>query len=193
VLERFDASKAWPEAEFLAPPSGDYWVLAPGSLAESRRWPAEKFLSLARTIVAKTGWKGLIVGSPSEVRLADQLCEDRSLGLLNLCGKGSPAGLAEVFGGACFTLSNDSGLAHVASLCGSPVQIVWGAGDPKVTAPVGPGKVRVLFNPVDCWPCVRNFCGRPPTTLRLECLLGVSPEAVWNELESGLLRKRGAS
>ena len=185
VVDGFDAGRAWPGAEASDPPQKPYWVLAPGSTAESRRWPAEGFAALAREIQKDTGLKGVIIGGPAETRLAMELTADDSLDLIDLTAQGSVASNWKIFAGARFTVSNDSGLAHVAALCGSPVQIVWGAGNPKHTEPLGPGKVRVMFNPVDCWPCERNTCALP-VGRKFECLRGMQPDAVWKEIQSGL-------
>jgi len=185
VVPEFDAQNAWPEADPVDAPQGTYWVVAPGSVAESRRWPVENFLALARIISAETGMPGFIVGGPSEVAIATTLCEDRSVKLKDLTAQGSAASYWKVFKNAHFTVSNDSGLAHVASLCGSPVQIVWGAGDPKRTEAIGPGKTRVLFNPIDCWPCEKNICLRVNGP-KLECLKGINPELLWKEIKHGL-------
>jgi ADP-heptose:LPS heptosyltransferase len=127
----------------------------------------------------------VIVGGRSEAPLAEQLCEDSSLKLLDLTAQGPVSSYSGLFQKARFTVSNDSGLAHVASLCGSPVQIIWGAGDPKRTQPLGPGKARVLFNPVDCWPCERNVCSREGED-RLKCLKGIEPEAAFKEVREEL-------
>jgi heptosyltransferase II len=185
VVEKFEAEKAWPETELVEPPAEPYWVLAPGSQAESRRWSVEAFAALARQILSERGWRGVIVGGASETRLAIQLTEDRSLGLIDLTAQGTVPSNWKLFANAKFTVSNDSGLAHVAALCGSPVQVVWGAGDPKHTEPLGPGRVRVIFNPVDCWPCERNTCELPEGR-KFECLRGIAAPVVWKEIESGI-------
>jgi heptosyltransferase-2 len=183
---RFEPQKAWASAEPLTPPvSGPYWVLAPGSTAETRRWPLENFTNLARKISAETGWSGVVVGGVSEAPIAARLCEDQELGLKDFTAQGSVASLWPIFQNAKLTVSNDSGLAHVASICGSPVQIVWGAGDPKRTEPLGPGRVRVLFNPVDCWPCEKNTCSQE-AGLKLGCIRGIGADAVWEEMKRGL-------
>jgi heptosyltransferase-2 len=195
VQKEFNAASAWPQGAPLSgdtgvvePPEGPYWVLAPGSAAESRRWPTEYFAALARQVVAETGMKGLVVGGSSESTIALDLCEDRKPKLQDWTAQGSVSSYWKLFKNAAFTVSNDSGLAHVASLCGSPVQIIWGAGDPRRTEPIGPGKVRVIFNPIECWPCEKNVCLRASGE-RLECLKGISPETVWKEIKSGLRPK----
>lgn len=184
-LREFGVATAWPETEVLTPPSGEYWVLAPGSNAESRRWPIENFTALARRVQAETGLPGVVVGGIAEMPLAESLCSDPTLKLTDLTGQGSVPALWKVFRGAKFSVCNDSGLAHVASLCGSPTVIVWGAGQPSRTRPIGPGKTRIVLNPIECWPCERNTCALPPGR-KLECLRGIQAETVWKEIQSGL-------
>jgi len=184
VLPKFPVREAWPQVKMLEPPTEDYWVLAPGTTAESRRWPLESFKALARRVVSERGWKGVIVGGPMEAPVAERLCDERGLKLEDWTAQGSVASLWKIFRHAKFTVANDSGLAHVAALCGSPVQVAWGAGDPKRTRPMGPGKVQLALNPVDCWPCERNTCSLPDAR-KLECLRGVQPETIWEEVVSG--------
>ena len=145
----------------------------------------ENFANLARKIAAETGWTGIVVGGVSEAPHRSETLRGPELKLMDFTAQGSVASLWPVFAGAKFTVSNDSGLAHVASICGSPVQIVWGAGDPKRTEPLGPGRVRVLFNPVDCWPCERNSCSQPEG-LKLACIRGIDSANVWEEMKRGI-------
>jgi heptosyltransferase II len=184
-LARFDSEASWPGVELVDPPNGPYWVLAPGATAESRRWSAENFAALARVVVGETGWMGVVVGGAGEAPIAARLCEDQELRLIDMTAQGAPSCYSKVFAGAKFSVTNDSGLAHVASLCGSPVQIVWGGGDPKRTEALGPGKVRIVFNPVDCWPCERNGCTQPSES-KLQCLRGIRSAEVWEEIKNGI-------
>ncbi|OFZ80555.1 MAG: hypothetical protein A2583_08765 [Bdellovibrionales bacterium RIFOXYD1_FULL_53_11] len=182
-MSMFDAVAAWPCDDILEPPKSPYWVLAPGATADSRRWGLERFARLAKIISQQTGLEGVIVGGPAEARASVELSEDPSLRLTDCVAHCPVQGLWKIFGGAKFTVTNESGLSHVAALCGSPVQIVCGAADPKRTRPLGPGRVRVVFNPVDCWPCERNICTEPPAG-QLRCLRGIEPDAVWEEIKS---------
>ena len=116
-------------------------------MAASRRWPVERFAALAKDIAHTTGLSGLVVGGTAEIAVANQLCQEPAHQLTDLTARGPVAAYWQVLRQARFTVSNDSGLAHVAALCGSPVYIVWGAGDPGKTKPLGPGPVRILHYP----------------------------------------------
>ncbi|MBM3226161.1 MAG: glycosyltransferase family 9 protein, partial [Candidatus Tectomicrobia bacterium] len=84
----FDAQRAWPTTTLLEPPEQPYWVLAPGSMASSRRWPAEKFAALARDITQQVGLPGLVVGGSAETALAQHLCQTPGLALTDMTARG---------------------------------------------------------------------------------------------------------
>lgn len=178
---QFDPKIAWPNAQPPQTPLSPFWVLAPGSSAESRRWPIEHVASLARLIVQKTDFAGVIVGGSAEQFIAQQLCQNQDLKLIDWTGRFKVSALWPLFREAKFSVSNDSGLAHVASLCGCPVYIAWGAGNPERTAPLGPGPVEIIFNQVECWPCERNECYQGASK-HLQCLRGITPEMIWQKI-----------
>lgn len=185
IQEKFRPEISWPGFQSEQPPRDPYWVLAPGTTADSRRWPLENFRILARQIAEELGLRGAVVGGVAEALIAESLCEDDSLRMSDFTARGSIPVLSKLLSQAQFTVCNDSGVAHVAALCGSPVYIVWGAGDPCRTKPLGPGRVSIIANPIECWPCERNICLRPAGE-KLECLRGVYSEAVWKEIQSGV-------
>ena len=190
VLPALDVARAWPSAQTLeSPVQGPYWVLAPGATAESRRWPAEMFVRLVEQVHAATGWTGIVIGGPSEALLGQELAtmanQDGKTRLIDLTAECPVTGLWKILRGARFTLCNESGLAHMAALCGSFTQIVCGAADPRRTRPLGPGRVQVVVNPLECWPCERNVCSQPPAQ-KIQCLRGIRPSGVWEEIQRGL-------
>lgn len=180
--DSFSIEREWTAAPQIPVPDFKYWILAPGATADSRRWPIEYFMSLARKIYEETKRIGLVVGGPSERELARRLCSDDRLGLVDFVAKGPVSSLGSIFRSAAFTVSNESGLAHVAALCGSPVSIVCGAADPRRTTPTGPGPVIVTANPVECWPCEKNVCVQTESRY-LQCLRGIEVERVWEDIQ----------
>ncbi|MBC7692790.1 MAG: glycosyltransferase family 9 protein [Methylotenera sp.] len=183
----FNAEKSWSDYVPLESPDEPYWVLAPGATADSRRWPIEYFVNLVERVHKETGWKGLIVGGPKEAPLAQRLCHDQRLKLIDMTARGPVPVLSKIFKNAKFTVCNESGLAHVASFCGSFTQIVCGAADPRRTQPLGPGRVQVAINPVECWPCEKNTCSQIPEK-KFQCLRGIRADMVWEEIQRGLKR-----
>ena len=183
-LPFFNESVFWPENQ-LTYDRSPYWILAPGATADSRRWPMEYFIALSKMIYQKTKLKGLVVGGPKEAPLAERLCADDDLGLVDFTARGPVSSLVQLFRNSKFTVCNESGLAHVASLSGTFTQIVCGAADPRRTKPIGPGQVQVSLNAVECWPCEKNICSQP-LDKKIQCLKGIKPEIVWEEIQRGL-------
>ena len=181
-LEFFDPKVSWSNSGDLPTPSNGYWVLAPGSAAESRRWSADSFQILARRIHEKTGMQGLILGGESERILAQELAADPKNGLKNHCAEFGLAELWKFFQGSRFTLANDSGLAHVAAISGARTHIIWGAGNDQHTLPFGPGRVSISQHRLPCWPCEKNKCPKFGGA-HLACLSELSVDAVFLDLQ----------
>lgn len=187
VLNHFDENRFWP-SERLPVPDFPYWILAPGATADSRRWPMEYVIHLARDIARETGWKGIVIGGPKEAPLAERLCGIEELNLIDRTARGSIPGLIPLIRGAQFAVTNESGLAHVCALAGAFTQIVCGAADPRRTKPIGPGLVQVAINSVACWPCEKNDCAQTQEN-QLICLKGIKPDHVWKEIRDGLAKR----
>ena len=183
----FDPIRYWPDIVPIEPPDEDYFLVAPGATAESRRWSVDQFSDLIEKIQEKHGFKAMIIGGKAERDIALQLMK-RGLNVEDYTAKGWVSAHWRLFRQTQFTVCNESGLAHVAALCGSKVHIVCGAADPKRTQPIGPGKVQVTVNPVECWPCERNVC-QFVDSRRIQCLKGISPEQVLQEIEVGFLSR----
>ena len=186
ILPGFDDARYWP-GERLRAPKGDYFIIAPGATADSRRWPLDYFIQLIRRAQEATGWTAVVIGGPKEAPLASRLGSSDGLRVLDYTARGPIPGLAGIFRGAKFAVTNESGLAHVSSLFGTFTQIVCGAADPRRTRPIGPGHVQVSINSVHCWPCEKNTCSQSGEE-KFACLTGIRPEKVWEEIEQGLER-----
>ena len=65
--------------------------------------------------------------------------------------------LADLLEGCDLYVGNDSGISHLAGLCGAPTLAIFGPTDPRLWRPLGP-RVRVLR-------------GQPLESLALETLL----------------------
>jgi heptosyltransferase-2 len=181
----FDPYVHWQEIEPIEPPEGAYFIIAPGSNADSRRWSAQNFADFIELMIAKHQMRAVVVGGKAEKEIAAALFK-RGITILDYTGQGWVAAHWKLFRNAAFSVCNDSGLAHVAALCGSRVQVVWGAGDPKRTRPIGPGRVQIKVNPVDCWPCERNSClFQGPR--RNQCLKGIEAATILGEVENGFI------
>ena len=183
-FNKFDPVRHWPEVIPFEFPRDRYVVIAPGATADSRRWSAEKFSALIEQIYSKWGYRSVVVGGPAEKSIAEEFIK-KELPVIDFTGKGSVSSLWKIFQNSQFIVCNESGLAHVASLCGTKVLIVCGAADPKRTKPVGPGPVQVITNTtVSCWPCEKNTC-QYQGAQKNQCHEGIQVSQVIEKIEGG--------
>jgi ADP-heptose:LPS heptosyltransferase len=116
-----------------------FFLLIPGSSARhpEKRWPAERYGELARRLFEAGPILPVIVGARGEELLAAEIraaCPDA----VDLVGRTSLTGLADLANAALFTIGNDTGASHIAAAGGRPVVVLFsGASDPRRCAPRG--------------------------------------------------------
>jgi ADP-heptose:LPS heptosyltransferase len=130
---------AW-DARPLSVPTvrSDEILIHPGSGSPAKNWPAHHFADVVRTLDRPVR---LIVGEADHLA-ATQL--DDSLGYhLDRLTDLSLEELASRLAGCHAYLGNDSGVSHLAGLCGARTVTLFGPTDPAVWRPVG-ASVHIL-------------------------------------------------
>jgi ADP-heptose:LPS heptosyltransferase len=116
-------------------------LVHPGSGSAAKNWPAERFATLIRGLKRPVR---LIVGEADQ-RPAEQL--DTGLGYRLDRLEAPPLNeLASRLAGCYAYVGNDSGVSHLAGLCGAHVVVLFGPTDPRVWRPVGPHVDVVTFD-----------------------------------------------
>jgi ADP-heptose:LPS heptosyltransferase len=120
----------------------------------SARWPSASWVELAGLLRAD-GWDLALFGGPDCAELAGTL--EQYFGCENRVGKPSLAECAGELAGMAAVISNDTGLAHLASLTSSRVIVVLGGGTFGRFLP-WPGATNqyVIFHGLDCFDCDWN-------------------------------------
>ena len=161
---------------------GAYVVFAPGAeYGPAKRWPARHFAELA----AKLELPVVLLGSGKEAALCDEIAMPVNAAqagkCLNLAGKTSLPQALGLIAASRSTVSNDSGLMHVAAALGVPQVAIFGSSSPLHTPPLS-DKAKVLWlkadpayqPPLDCAPCFARECPLGHT----RCLNDISAERV---------------
>jgi ADP-heptose:LPS heptosyltransferase len=121
-------------------PSSDILV-HPGSGSPAKNWPPERFARLIDVLDAPVR----LIAGEGDVSAADQVeaCLGRSLPRLE-----HPAleALAAWLAGCRGYVGNDSGVSHLAGLCGARTVAIFGPSDPSVWHPIGPDVHVVTFD-----------------------------------------------
>jgi heptosyltransferase-2 len=170
------------------PQRGAYVVLAPGAeYGPAKRWPAAHFSELA----AKLDLPVVLLGSGKEAALCDEIAApvnaEQAGKCLNLAGKTSLPEALCLIAASRSTVSNDSGLMHVAAALGVPQVAIFGSSSPLHTPPLNE-RATVLWlkadpayqPPLDCAPCFARECPLGHT----RCLNDISAERVLRVLQA---------
>ncbi|OYZ00407.1 MAG: lipopolysaccharide heptosyltransferase II [Polaromonas sp. 28-63-22] len=165
---------------------GGYYVFAPGAeYGPAKRWPARHFAELAARLDAPV----VLLGSGKEAALCDDIATPvntaRAGQCHNLAGKTSLAQALSLIAGSKATISNDSGLMHVAAALGVPQVAIFGSSSPLHTPPLSDKAVVLWLKnepayqpPLDCAPCFARECPLGHT----RCLTDISAAQVLQKL-----------
>lgn len=161
---------------------GGYYVLVPGAeFGPAKRWPASHFAELARQLALPV----VLLGSSKEFDLCQAIAApvnaEQPGHCHNLAGKTSLTQALGVIAASRCTVSNDSGLMHVAAAFGVPQVALFGSSSPLHTPPLN-DKASVLwlkqqpdYQPaLDCAPCFQRTCPLGHT----RCLVDLTPARV---------------
>jgi ADP-heptose:LPS heptosyltransferase len=156
---------------------------AVGSVGESRRWPLESYAALGDKLAEELSAGIVLLGAPADRPLAEQVARIMRASTLNLTGETTVDEMPALLAALDLFVSNDSGSAHLAAVAQVPTLVFFGAGDPKVTAPLSK-TCEVLTQPVDCAPCRKNTC-----RFNMECMTGITVERVLSRIRQRLETK----
>ena len=159
-------------------------ILCPGAeFGPAKRWPAEHFADLARTLLAE-GLDVWLLGSPN----------DKPAAAAVLAAAGEPAARSAISSGrtdlgtaidllslATVVVSNDSGLMHAAAAVGAPLVALFGSSSPVYTPPMSPA-AKIARIDIACSPCFKRECPLG----HFKCMRELSPDAVYDLARAAL-------
>jgi heptosyltransferase II len=161
---------------------GAFYVFAPGAeYGPAKRWPARHFSELAAALDLPV----LLLGSSKEAALCEEIAAPANANqagkCLNLAGKTSLPQALCLIAASKSTVSNDSGLMHVAAALGVPQVAIFGSSSPLHTPPLSDQAAVIWLKtdpayqpPLDCAPCFERECPLGHT----RCLNDITAEQV---------------
>ncbi len=163
-----------------------YYVFAPGAeFGPAKRWPAKHFAELARLLDLPI----VLLGSAKEAALCAEIAASVNVEQAGKCldfsGKTSLSQAFSVIAASKSTVSNDSGLMHVAASFGVRQVALFGSSSPLHTPPLN-DQATVLWlkndaayqPPLDCAPCFQRVCPLGHT----RCLADITAHSVLQHL-----------
>jgi len=170
--------------EDTAPAARPRVAICPASRWQSKNWPIDRFIEVAKELQAEASIA--LLGSPEDVEACRQIEEALDAPCRNLAGKTSLPEMGGILQSMDLLIANDSGPVHMAAAAGTPALAIFGPTDPKRCGPFGDGH-RVLETPYPCRPCRRRSCEQPD----IPCITGVKVYQVLEAARDMLGRKRG--
>lgn len=128
-----------------------YALIHVAAAYESKRWDIKHFRGLGAYLREGCGIEPVFIATPAEAHLFEQLEDFTCLDDLTI------SQLKALSAGARLFVGNDSGPAHVAAACGTPVVAIFGSSDSAIW---GPWKTehRIVQNEFACNPCAGDYC-----------------------------------
>jgi ADP-heptose:LPS heptosyltransferase len=154
-----------------------------------RRWAGERYVQLARKLLAEYRKAGLVfTGGPKEAGpvadLARQVSDKRCV---SLAGRTTLRQLLVLFTLADVLVTNDSGPAHFATLTPIRVVTLFGPETPALYAARSPRNVP-LWAGVACSPCVNAYNNRQSPCRDNVCMQALTVDQVFAEVSRALER-----
>jgi heptosyltransferase I len=122
---------------------GTFAIINPGAGWGAKRWPAERYAAVVRTL-GEHGFKALVNAGPGEANLAQEVVEhNKNSSRVVEC---SLPQLIAITRRAALFVGGDTGPLHLASALGTPAVAIFGPTDPARNGPYG-GRYVVLRSP----------------------------------------------
>ncbi len=174
------AGRSQIERDFPSLNSGDWIGFQPGARWNNKRWPAESFAQLAKSLNTRLPECRIAVfGGPDETQLGQLIAQALPGRILDLTGRLSLPGMIEGLRRMRLLVTNDTGPMHVATALGRPVLALFGPTAAERTGPYGQLD-NVLRTPnLPCAPCMKDRCSYFEP---LACLTRIDPERVATEV-----------
>ena len=154
--------------------SGKIIALGVGSTnSRAKRWQAESYAELNDKLQKELNANVILVGAEDELDVSREVFEKSEIKPIILTGKTDLAEATAILSEIDLLVSNDMGLAHIASAVGTKTLVIFGPTNPKTTQPWNSEIIRTA---VECSPCMLRDC---PIDHR--CMTGISADEVFSK------------
>ena len=139
------------------------WLaVAPGASWPTKRWPVERFASVAQEVAYTHQAAVVILGSADDTPLARQLCQRLSVPVVDCTGQFTLMQTAALLQQCRMLVSNDSGLMHMAVALQVPVVAIFGPTVEEFGFYPFRARAQVVSTALSCRPCSTKGSRRCP-------------------------------
>lgn len=152
----------------------DHIVLCPSAAWEMKRWPIEHWKNLISILHHK---KFVILGGPSD-SFCQEIANVAPERTVNLAGKLSLKDSCRVVAHAPLVISADTGLIHIADICGVSGLSLMG---PTAFGFCSNPNIKTLGVDLPCRPCTKDGRGKCSQAIYQRCMVEITADLVAHE------------
>jgi len=141
--------------------------------SRAKRWSAESYAKLNDKLQNESNMNVILVGVKDELEVSNEVYEQSKNKPIILTGKTDLAEATAILSEIDMLVSNDMGLAHIASAVGTKTLVIFGPTNPQTTRP---WNAEIFYKSVECSPCMLRDC---PIDHR--CLTRISADEVFEK------------
>jgi heptosyltransferase-2 len=150
--------------------------------SRAKRWQAESYARLNDRLQNELNVNVVLVGATDELDVSTEVSEKSQSKPIILTGKTNLAEATAILSEIDLLVSNDMGLAHIASAVGTKTLVIFGPTNPLTTQP---WNSEIVYKAVECAPCMLRDC---PIDHR--CMRWISADEVFERAKSILTAKQ---
>jgi heptosyltransferase-2 len=157
-------------------------AIAPGSVWNTKRWPKEHFITLAKMLM-DDGISIILIGGRDDLALCSEIRNALGGNAVNAAGMLTLLQSSELIQRCVVLVSNDSAPVHLAAGVRTPVVAIFGATAPHFGfAPRGANDLVVEIDGLSCRPCAIHGGKRCPIKTFV-CMNDLKPELVFTKVK----------
>ncbi|MEP6923830.1 MAG: lipopolysaccharide heptosyltransferase II [Pyrinomonadaceae bacterium] len=156
-------------------------ALCPGSTnSRAKRWQTESYSKLADLLQENLNASVVLIGSPDELEVSNDVCEKSTTKPILLTGKTSLSEAVAALSVVNLLVTNDTGPAHIAPAVGTKTIVIFGPTTPETTRPFS-DLAEIIVKPPGCAPCMLRDC---PIDHR--CMTAIKPFEIFKMIEQSI-------
>ena len=158
-------------------------VICPGASYSNKQWKLEGFAKIAVYLLKNKRLKVVLLGGQTDVQSCEYINEKTGRKCLNIAGQLKLLESAALLALSKITITNDSGMMHMAQSQNSPVVAIFGPTTKELGYFPLPEKSHVIEKDVNCRPCTHkglNYCPKK----HFNCMNNISENDVINGIEA---------
>lgn len=161
-----------------------YLLFLHGTTWDTKLWPVEYWVQLARQASADGYDLYLPWGNQDEHERAQQIIQQSGVG--ELMPRLTLSEMKDRLAGAAGVVGVDSGLAHLAAALSVPAVTLYGPTKTELTGARGRAQTNLQAD-FTCAPCMRKKCNyKGASDVSPACFASLPPSKVWSSLQAGM-------